>query len=41
VSLFGVFLWIATLAIHAFAIVMGINGKRLQIPFVSDYAGHF
>jgi uncharacterized membrane protein len=39
VSMFGVFLWIAILVIHGSAIVLGINGKRLSIPYVSDYAG--
>jgi uncharacterized membrane protein len=38
VSMFGVFLWIAVLAVHGSAIVLGINGKRLLIPAISEYA---
>ena len=38
VSMFGVFLWIAVLAIHGSAIVLGVSGKRLVIPGVSEDA---
>jgi hypothetical protein len=41
VSMFGVFLWIAILAIHVTAIVFGLNGRRFQIPVVSEYASRF
>jgi uncharacterized membrane protein len=34
-------LWIAILAIHVAAIVLGVNGKRLLIPGVSEYASRF
>ena len=41
VSMFGVFLWIAILAIHVAAIVFGVNGRRFLIPGVSEYASRF
>ena len=31
-SVFVIFLWIAILAVHVVAIIMGINGKRFLIP---------
>ena len=37
----SVFLWIAILAVHVFAIITGLNGKRLLIPGVSEYADRF
>ena len=40
-SMLAVFLWIAILAIHVAAIVLGVNGKRLLIPGVSEYASRF
>ena len=41
VSMLGVFIWIAILAVHVAAIVFGMNGKRLLIPGVSEYASRF
>jgi len=40
-SVFVIFLWIAILAVHVIAIIMGINGKRFLIPAVSEYANRF
>src|SRR5882724_8439697 len=40
-SIFVVFIWIAILAVHAIAIVKGINGTRLIVPGVSEYANRF
>jgi uncharacterized membrane protein len=40
-SVFVIFLWIAILAVHVIAIIMGINGKRFLIPGVSEYASRF
>jgi uncharacterized membrane protein YjgN (DUF898 family) len=40
-SLFVIFLWMAILAVHVIAIIMGINGKRFLIPGVSEYASRF
>jgi uncharacterized membrane protein len=40
-SLFLVFGWIGILAVHIIAIVKGINGQRLIIPGVSEYANRF
>ncbi len=37
-SLFMVFGWVAVLALHVVAIVKGINGGRLMIPGLSEYA---
>ena len=37
-SMLVVFLWIAILALHAIAIIMGINGKRFLVPGISEYA---
>jgi len=36
-----VFLWMAFLALHAAAIILGLNGKRLLVPGVSEYANRF
>jgi hypothetical protein len=36
-----VFVWVAVLALHVVAIVKGINGKRLIVPGVSEYASRF
>ena len=33
-----VFVWVGILAIHVVAIIKGINGDRLIIPGLSDYA---
>ena len=40
-SLFLVFGWIGVLALHIVAIVKGINGQRLIVPGVSEYASRF
>lgn len=37
-SLFLVFGWVAVLALHVVAILKGVNGGRLIIPGLSDYA---
>jgi uncharacterized membrane protein len=37
-SLFLVFGWVAILALHVVAILKGVNGSRLIIPGLSDYA---
>jgi uncharacterized membrane protein len=41
VSFLAVPIWIAFIAIHAIAIVKGLNGSRLVIPHVSEYAERF
>ncbi len=40
-SLFLVFAWIGILAVHVVAILKGINGGRLIIPGISEYANRF
>jgi len=35
------FAWMAILALHVVAIVKGINGTRLIVPGVSEYANRF
>lgn len=40
-SLFMIFGWVAVLALHVVAIVKGINGGRLVIPGISEYANRF
>ena len=40
-SLFLVFGWVAVLALHVVAILKGVNGTRLVIPGLSDYANRF
>jgi uncharacterized membrane protein len=40
-SLLLVFGWIAVLGVHIVAMVKGINGGRLILPVVSDYASRF
>jgi uncharacterized membrane protein len=37
-SMFLIFAWIGILAIHVVAILKGINGTRLILPTVSEYA---
>jgi uncharacterized membrane protein len=39
--LFLVFWWVGLVAVHVAAIVKGINGGRLIIPKVSEYASRF
>jgi hypothetical protein len=39
--LFAIFLWIGILALHVTAIIYGINGRRLIVPAVSEYANRF
>jgi uncharacterized membrane protein len=40
-SLFFVFAWVGILALHVVAILKGVNGGRLIIPGVSEYANRF
>lgn len=40
-SLFGMLLWLAIIAVHIVAMIKGINGQRLIIPGVSEYADRF
>jgi len=40
-SLFFVFAWVGILALHVVAILKGVNGGRLIIPRVSEYANRF
>jgi hypothetical protein len=36
-----VFAWVGILALHIVAILKGVNGGRLIIPGVSEYANRF
>ena len=40
-SLFLVFAWVAILALHVVAILKGLNGGRLIVPGISEYANRF
>jgi hypothetical protein len=40
-SIFFVFAWVAILVLHVVAILKGLNGGRLIIPGVSEYANRF
>ena len=40
-SLFVIGIWIAILAVHITAIVKGLGGSRLTVPYVSQYADRF
>ena len=40
-SILAIFLWIAILGVHVTAIIRGINGGRLIVPGVSEYANRF
>lgn len=40
-SLFVICIWIAILAVHITAIVKGLGGSRLMVPYVSRYADRF
>ena len=37
-GVFVVFGWMAILALHVAAILKGVNGGRLVVPYVSEYA---
>lgn len=41
VSLLGVFLWVALVALHIVAIIKGVNGGRFVIPGISEFAERF
>jgi uncharacterized membrane protein len=41
VAMIGPLVGLAILVLHIFAIVQGLNGKRLMIPVVSDFANKF
>lgn len=41
VTLLGVFLWVAILAVHVVAIIKGVNGSRFLIPGISEFAERF
>jgi uncharacterized membrane protein len=40
-SLFLVFAWVGILALHIVAMIKGVNGGRLIVPGISEYAGRF
>ena len=40
-GVFIVFGWVAVLALHVAAILKGVNGGRLLIPGISEYADRF
>jgi len=40
-SILFVFLWAGVLVLHVFAIVRALNGHRLVLPGVSEYASRF
>jgi hypothetical protein len=40
-SLVLVFAWVGILALHVVAILKGINGGRLIVPGISEYANRF
>jgi uncharacterized membrane protein len=40
-GMFVVFGWMAVLALHVAAILKGVNGSRLIVPYVSQYADRF
>ena len=40
-SLLFVFAWVGILALHVVAILKGVNGGRLIIPGISEYANRF
>ena len=39
--LFLIFVWIGILGLHVVAILKGVNGRRLIIPGISEYADRF
>ena len=39
--MFLVFAWVGILALHVVAILKGVNGGRLIIPGISEYASRF
>jgi uncharacterized membrane protein len=40
-ALVGFILWIGVIVLHVVAIVKGVNGQRLIVPYVSRYADQF
>ena len=41
VGLLSLFLWLGLIVLHILCIVKGINGGRLTIPGLSEYADKF
>jgi uncharacterized membrane protein len=39
--LVGVVLWLGVIVLHVMCIVKGVNGQRLIVPYVSQYADQF
>jgi hypothetical protein len=40
-SVFVIFIWVAILAVHSIAIVKGLAGSRLIVPYISAFADRF
>ena len=40
-SLFGPLIWLVIVVVHVVAMVKGVNGQRLIIPGISEYASRF
>ena len=40
-SLFLIFAWVGIFALHVVAILKGVNGNRLIVPGISEYANRF
>ena len=40
-GIFGLFVWLGVLVLHIMCIVKGLNGQRLMVPVLSDYANKF
>ena len=41
VGIVSLFVWLGILVLHIMCIVKGVNGQRLTIPFVSEFADKF
>lgn len=40
-ALVGFIVWLGIIVLHVFAIVKGVNGQRLVVPYVTQYADRF
>ena len=40
-GIFGLFAWLGIIILHILCIVKGVNGQRLMIPGISQYADKF
>lgn len=40
-GILGLFIWLAVIILHIFCIIKGVNGQRVIVPGISQYADRF